>query len=130
MSTDVSRLEKRLALGDRVNQLRRRKGWTTRDLAKHAGTSDSYVSRLETGATARPRYEDIEKIAQAFGVSSFWLLNGYDPVASNTSADERVPHDPGVRSAAFKIFERFEHGSDADKEYIRRHLEMFARGLD
>jgi transcriptional regulator with XRE-family HTH domain len=40
-------------LGDFIKRARRRKGWSIREAAKHAGISDSYLSQVERGRVPR-----------------------------------------------------------------------------
>lgn len=129
-TSDVDRLTKRLELGTRVNQLRRRRGWTTRQLAKESGVSDSYVSRLETGATAKPRYEDLELVADALGTTVFWLINGYNPVEERGDGSVPLAGDPEFRNAAFKLSETYNNASEDDKRFIKRSLEILRAQIE
>jgi transcriptional regulator with XRE-family HTH domain len=119
---ELDRVTRRLELGDRVRRLRQEKGWTTRMLAKEAGVSDSYVSRLETGATAKPRQEDLQQVAEALGTTVFFLVEGYAPIDVGGS-DRFDKLDPDLKNAAFKLVDFMEE-NPADKEYIIAHLEL------
>lgn len=122
---DMDRLTRRLDLGRRVNQLRKQKGWTTRMLAKEAGVSDSYVSRLETGATAKPRQEDLQQVAEALGTTVFFLVEGYAPIDIGGS-DRFDKLDPELKNAAFRLVDFMEENPE-DKEYIIAHLELLQK---
>ena len=124
--SNLDRLARRLELGGRVRQLRASKGWTTRMLGKEAGVSDSFVSRLETGATAKPRAEDLHQIAEALGTTLFFLENGYEAIASSGSETLLSGLDPELKNAAFKLVEFMEE-NPADKEYIIAHLEVLQK---
>lgn len=125
-SINLERLERRLELGLRVRAKRQEKGWTTRMLGARAGVSDSFVSRLETGATAQPRYADLELVADALGVSTFWLIRGYDPYLAR---DSGLTDDPAFRAAVFALGDLYERVTPADQDYIRRHLDLITQQL-
>lgn len=65
------------ALGDRVRQVRKERGWTQTELAKRAKIPQSSVSNLETGGHAGS--PNIVEVALALGVSVYWLRNGKGP---------------------------------------------------
>jgi transcriptional regulator with XRE-family HTH domain len=54
--------------------LRRRKGWTQRDLAREAGVTQTTIVRIEQG-THEPNISTIRKIAEALGVTPAELLD-------------------------------------------------------
>ncbi len=55
-------------MGIRLRQLREHKRLSVRDLAKLAGIEFSTVHRIEVG-TVTPRFDTLEKLAKALGVS-------------------------------------------------------------
>jgi PAS domain S-box-containing protein len=58
-----------MTFGQRVRELRQAKGLTQRDLAKKAGISYAYVSKLETNSMSPPRHKIITALASVLGVS-------------------------------------------------------------
>ena len=58
-----------MTFGERVRELRQAKGLTQRDLAKKAGISYAYVSKLETGVMSPPRHKVIQTLAKILGAS-------------------------------------------------------------
>ena len=56
-----------LELGERIRDLRARHDWTFEELAKRAGLSKSYLSRLEEGER-QPSIAALLSLAQAFGL--------------------------------------------------------------
>src|SRR6186713_1540846 len=60
-------------LGKRIGEARRQRHWTKADLARKAGISPSYVTRIEQGAYDRPSMEQIRAIAGALGVTVMTL---------------------------------------------------------
>lgn len=73
----IIRLVDMSAVGDRVRQLRKERGWTQTELAKRAKIAQSSVAELETKPNRGSRY--IVKIAVALGVSAYWLDSGKGP---------------------------------------------------
>ncbi len=75
-----------MTFGERVRELRRARGLTQRDLAKKAGISYAYVSKLETGSMSPPRHKVIQSLAKMLG-------------ATDKETDElfglagKIPHD-------------------------------------
>ncbi len=53
-------------LSELLLHLRERAGWSQTDLADAIGVDQSLISRIETGATRRPRRATLAKIAEAF----------------------------------------------------------------
>lgn len=58
-----------MTFGQRVRKLRQSKGLTQRDLAKRAGISYAYVSKLETGTMPPPRHKVISTLAGILGAT-------------------------------------------------------------
>jgi transcriptional regulator with XRE-family HTH domain len=62
-----------LTQGERVRLLRRRRGWTQRELAERAGVTHTTIVRLERGGSD-PNISTIRKVAEALGVSPAEVL--------------------------------------------------------
>ena len=58
-----------MTFGERIKELRQAKGLTQRDLAKKAGISYAYVSKLETGVMSPPRHKVIQTLAKILGTT-------------------------------------------------------------
>ena len=69
-------------LGERIRNLRRKKGLSLEQLADSIGTSRQTVHRYETGVIANIPHEKIEALAKALGTSPSSLM-GWD--------DEEIP---------------------------------------
>ena len=67
MSTDI-----RVRLGNRVRNLRRKRGWTQVEMAEMVGVDRSYLSEIETGKKD-PSLRMLKAIADGFklGLSEF-----------------------------------------------------------
>lgn len=70
MARDIS-----IAFGERVRQLRSRRGWRQIDLAESAGISENYVSDLESGKK-EVCLRTIQAIAKSFGMKIKDLMDG------------------------------------------------------
>lgn len=60
-------IEKDLALGQLIYDLRSRAGLSQRALAERMGTTQSVISRLEEGGGARNRLDTLARVARALG---------------------------------------------------------------
>lgn len=58
---------------NRVNEIRKEKGWTLRSLARETGYSKTTINNIERGNT-NPRIDTLELIANTLGVSVNELL--------------------------------------------------------
>ncbi len=61
--------------GPRLVALRRKRGWSQRDVAQRIGKSDSAIGTYEND-TAMPSLETAAALADVFGVSLDYLLEG------------------------------------------------------
>lgn len=79
-----------MTFGQRIRELRQAKGLTQRELARKAGISFTYVSKLETGTMTPPRHKVIQSLAKIL-------------VASDKETDDlfglagKIPHDLMVK---------------------------------
>ena len=63
-----------MAIGDRIQALRKQHGWSQQQLAKKVGTSGPIVGRYERGEMT-PSVEVAKKLAAAFGVTLDFLVD-------------------------------------------------------
>jgi len=70
MASDSSLLR---ALGKRVRELRKERGYSQEKLAERAGIHENHVRRIE-GGTANPSYVVLVKLAKALGVTPGELM--------------------------------------------------------
>jgi len=61
--------------GRRLQQLRKKQGWTQVYMAEHAGIDRSYISDMENGKKA-VCLPTLQVIAKCFGISMSKLLSG------------------------------------------------------
>lgn len=100
------------SLGERIRDLRKKKGYTLDELATHSESSKSYIWELENKDPPRPSGEKLALIAVALGVTPDYLLGV----------------EPEVESAEDKAFFRKYQKMDAPrKAQIREMLEIINR---
>ncbi len=58
-----------MEIGRKIAKLRQEKNLTQKDLAKRAGISESYLSRIEEGNCHRPHNKTLSRIAYALMVT-------------------------------------------------------------
>jgi transcriptional regulator with XRE-family HTH domain len=63
-----------IALGNRIRQLRNRKGWSQEKLAEHADIQRTYLAEIELGQR-NPSLKHLQKLAKAFhvGIAALFL---------------------------------------------------------
>ncbi|KEI81184.1 helix-turn-helix domain-containing protein [Clostridium botulinum] len=79
-------------LNERIKELRKEKGITQEELAKHVGVSTSMVGMYETNAR-KPSYEVLSKIAKYFRVSTDYLLGETDYKTTGEKFDAKLSSD-------------------------------------
>ena len=72
------------ALGDKIRELRKKKGYTLEKLAELTESSKSYIWELENKNPPRPSGEKITKIAAVLGVTAEYLLDPQEQLADAT----------------------------------------------
>lgn len=83
-------------VGETVRALRKRRGWTRRELAGHAGISERFLADIETGR-ANPSLLRLCRLAEALGLSVTGLLSSSPPPSA--PARSRVVSLLGLRGA-------------------------------
>jgi transcriptional regulator with XRE-family HTH domain len=61
-------------LGERVHLLRRRLGWTQRELGEMTGIYPNNIARIERSEIRDPGGQLVAKLARAFGTTTDYLL--------------------------------------------------------
>jgi len=64
-----------MTFGNRLRQLRKRRGWTQEYLEKHAGVGRKAIGKWENGQ-ATPRLDSLQILAKCFNVTISELLKG------------------------------------------------------
>lgn len=69
-----------MLMGDKIQKLRKEKGWSQKDLAQMIGTSGPIIGRYERGEMT-PSVEVARKLAESFKVTLDYLVDDTDSVA-------------------------------------------------
>jgi transcriptional regulator with XRE-family HTH domain len=77
-----------MTLGEKVLFLRRRRGWSQKDLAAGAAVSLSTLQRVEQGHLADPKSSIVRRLACALNVSADYLLGMHGSAASDDQEQE------------------------------------------
>jgi transcriptional regulator with XRE-family HTH domain len=96
-------------LGERINQLRKKFGFTLEALAQKIDSSKSYIWELENKDVTRPSAEKLQKIAMALNTTTEYFL-GEDEVNEFTAEDNA-------------FFRKYRKMSPEAKEKIRQNLD-------
>jgi transcriptional regulator with XRE-family HTH domain len=99
-------------LGEKIYELRRKKGLTLEKLAELTDSSKSYIWELENKNPPRPSADKIGKIAAVLGVTSEFLLD----------TSEKSP-TPDVEDKAF--FRKYQKLEPEVKAKIRSIVEVW-----
>lgn len=117
-------------IGDRIERLRKERGWSQRELSRRAGLAETHVGLLEARFKEDPNNEvelsTLRGIAEALEVTVGWLEKGaiteshveYDRrypnfVATAEFLRDKVP--PEVINSVVEVF----HGNDLEREEWR-----------
>jgi transcriptional regulator with XRE-family HTH domain len=99
-------------LGDKMRELRKRKGYTLEKLAELTDSSKSYIWELENKNPPRPSAEKVARIASALGVTSDYLVD----TSENTDVAEATDQ---------AFFRRYRKMDPATKDKIRRMVDLW-----
>jgi transcriptional regulator with XRE-family HTH domain len=75
------------ALGDKIRELRQKRGYTLEKLAELTESSKSYIWELENKKPPRPSAEKLGAIARALGVTVDYLIGAAIPEDLQTAED-------------------------------------------
>ncbi|MFL0798493.1 MAG: helix-turn-helix domain-containing protein [Cellvibrionaceae bacterium] len=76
-------------IGHQIKKLRSMKGWSQRELSKHAGIPNSTVSMIEQNRV-NPTLDTLDKLLSALGLTSAQFFN--QPVLTNPAEANNVQH--------------------------------------
>jgi transcriptional regulator with XRE-family HTH domain len=63
-----------MTLGEKIRRLREARGWTIRELGRHAGVRHGTLYRLESGESHTVGSDTLKRLALTFGVTADYLL--------------------------------------------------------
>jgi len=85
-------------IGDKIREVREKRGITLRALAEEAGVSESLVSQIER-AKVSPSLDTLMAIVGALDIDLEWLFRDYrrqKPATVTKKAERRVTRSPGI----------------------------------
>ena len=100
------------AVGDKIRELRKQKGYTLEKLAELTESSKSYIWELENKNPPRPSADKVAQIAAVLGVTSDYLVDSTDKTNVVEAADQA-------------FFRRYRKMDSATKEKIRRMVDLW-----
>lgn len=100
-------------MGDRIRELRKRKGLTLDQLATNAGSSKSYIWELENKNPPRPSADKLSAIAEALDTTLDHLMG-----TSFNSEDDLSPEDR-------VFFRKFVSLDPKKKDKMRQTLDLW-----
>ena len=100
------------ALGEKLRELRKKKGYTLEKLAELTDSSKSYIWELENKNPPRPSGEKIAKIAGVLGVTAEYLLDPTETVAVADATDDA-------------FFRKYRRMDPTTKDKIRRMVDLW-----
>ena len=106
-ATDVA-----TAVGDKIRELRKQKGYTLERLAELTDSSKSYIWELENKNPPRPSADKVARIASALGVTSDYLVDTTDTLQVADATDQA-------------FFRRYRKMDSETKDKIRRMVELW-----
>jgi transcriptional regulator with XRE-family HTH domain len=68
-----------MALGERLREVRERRGWSQHELARRSGVRQALISALETGKQTDTAASVLRRLARTLGVSMDYLVGTFDP---------------------------------------------------
>jgi transcriptional regulator with XRE-family HTH domain len=100
------------ALGDKIRELRKKKGYTLEKLAELTESSKSYIWELENKNPPRPSADKVARIAAVLGVTSDYLVDPTEKTDVVEAADQA-------------FFRRYRKMDSATKDKIRRMVDLW-----
>lgn len=98
-------------LNERIRELRKRFGWTQKELAKRINVSQQTVGSWEVGR-AEPSSETLTRLAELFEVTTDYLLGGSQPQKKYYELTDKEKNDIAVQ--AEKLIEGIENGDNTN----------------
>jgi transcriptional regulator with XRE-family HTH domain len=99
-------------LGEKMRELRKRKGYTLEKLAELTESSKSYIWELENKNPLRPSAEKVARIAAVLGVTSDYLVDSTEKTDVAEATDQA-------------FYRRYRKMDPATKDKIRRMVDLW-----
>lgn len=123
-----------MSIGKRIIELRQKKGWSQRELARRVNLNVSVMNRIELNE--RPvKDHELAKLANVLDTTTDYLLGLSD--VQNLNDDKKNDYDSlkeinkiieelGIDSIGFFDVEKWKNLSPEDVEEIKKHFEWVA----
>lgn len=99
-------------LGEKIQKLRKEKGFTLEQLADLTGSSKSYIWELENKNPPRPSADKLSKIAAQLGVTMDYLIDQERKITEADATDEM-------------FFRKYRQMDTEVKKKIRKMVELW-----
>ncbi|MFK2826719.1 helix-turn-helix domain-containing protein [Bacillus sp. B190/17] len=101
-----------MSIGERIRELRMKKGLSLTELANRAGVAKSYISSVERQIQLNPSIQFLNKISAVLGVNVQQLILEDDPQGEEMDIEwlklAREAMESGVSKEQFKQFLEFQ----------------------
>jgi transcriptional regulator with XRE-family HTH domain len=95
-----------MTIQERIEYLLRKKGVSSYEIAQKTGISQSTLSRLRQGLTAKLNIKNAELLAKYFGIDKKWLLTGEGKPFSTSEHDTTLPVSSGNDALLLKLLDK------------------------
>ncbi|MCY9666713.1 transcriptional regulator [Paenibacillus alginolyticus] len=113
-------MENLKGFGDFVKTLRKKRGYTLKQLAELSGVSDAQISRIENGSRGVPKLENLKNLAKALDVPADSLLEKAGLIKKSDSNFEDAAMLAGALDTRF-----YENDQEVEK-YFAHEITKFA----
>lgn len=105
------------ALGQRILQIRSRRGWSQGQLAARVGSTRTQISKYERGAY-EPKFDLLGRIAEALGTTTDFLITGREPDSELKVLLPRLENLPQeLRGGLAEFLEGLLHVHEITRQY-------------
>lgn len=117
----TERKEMEMSVGDRIKDLRKRRGWTLQQLADMVKISVSFLSDIEHGKS-RPSLDRLRELADGLGTTTSYLLGETEDEKRSTALElSGLLAVPGFAEVVEEL-KGFAGWSDLDKRELLAYL--------
>ena len=118
-------------MNGRIKLIRKTLGISQRDFGKKIGTSDTAVSKLESGER-NPSEQTLKSICREFNVDYFWLTEGADVdmfMKLPNTLMEKLSERYNLNKKSQMVLKTYLEAPDDEKEAIENFLTTLAENL-
>jgi len=108
-----------LTVGERIKQLREKKGMNQKQLAEKAKMTRATISRIETGQVKEVKSEALKKLAVALGVTVDFLVGQSEEM----SADDIIIADDQIKNVMSDMYSLGPNPRQEVEDFVRYLLE-------